>query len=74
MNDHKILVTGATGLLGTYVISDLVAKGYTDINVLIRSGKLTHSVRSYTLWITSSMWQPWYHLTLQRGKTCTKSM
>jgi len=47
MNDHKILVTGATGLLGTYVISDLVAKGYTDINVLIRSGKLNNELQPF---------------------------
>lgn len=40
MNKNKILVTGATGLLGPYIVSDLISRGYEDIKVLIRSGEL----------------------------------
>jgi dihydroflavonol-4-reductase len=37
MNNKKILITGATGFVGSYLTRYLVAKGYTDIIALKRS-------------------------------------
>lgn len=47
MREEKILVTGATGLLGSFVISDLVEKGYSSIQVLIRSGQLNKELMPF---------------------------
>ena len=46
-NKSKVLVTGATGLLGPYVISDLLEKKYDNITVLIRSGMLNKELEPY---------------------------
>ena len=51
MNNNKVLVTGATGLLGPYVISSLIDKGYTDIHVLIRSGKLNAELQPFAKYL-----------------------
>lgn len=49
---EKVLVTGATGLLGPYIVADLVESGYTDIKVLIRSGQLNNELRPYDQHLT----------------------
>ncbi len=43
----KVLVTGATGLLGSFIVGDLISKGYDDIQVLIRSGELNEELKPY---------------------------
>ena len=35
----KILITGATGLIGKKLIESLMLNGYTDINILTRNKK-----------------------------------
>jgi len=46
-NKSRVLVTGSTGLLGPYVINDLIKKGYENITVLIRSGKLNAELKPF---------------------------
>lgn len=49
---EKVLVTGATGLLGPYIVADLIEQGYINITVLIRSGKLNKELQPYTDYLT----------------------
>lgn len=37
MNSRKIAITGATGLLGGYIVAELIRCGYTDLTLLVRS-------------------------------------
>lgn len=36
--DERILVTGGTGVLGNYIVKNLLARGYSNIEVFTRSG------------------------------------
>lgn len=38
MKDKRILVTGGTGVLGSYIVEALLADGYSDVEVYSRSG------------------------------------
>ena len=49
---ESVLVTGATGLLGPYIVADLIAHGYSNITVLIRSGQLNQQLKPYATHLT----------------------
>ena len=38
MKDKRILITGGTGVLGTYIVETLLADGFVNIEVFSRSG------------------------------------
>ena len=40
--NQRILVTGGTGVLGTYVVMCLLSRGYTNIEIFTRSGNKPH--------------------------------
>lgn len=58
----KVVITGATGMVGTHLVLHLLAEGYTDISVLVRSpqtlGKLldtlseTHKKAIHPLYVS----------------------
>lgn len=37
-DEYKILVTGATGLVGSYVVRTLLANGFNDVSIITREG------------------------------------
>lgn len=52
MQKSKVLVTGATGVLGKYLVARLVEKGYHDITILTRSGGLSKYLKPYGEYIS----------------------